>query len=228
MKPNGQDEAFSGYGGIEDPDLHCRVTAGDGWTLSREVWLPGVADFPQSRLEPGTPNCVLVSLARVLLYHAGHGYAHIPMSPEEIYPNIRAMAVRHGYDPGRSGLFYDLFVYTPFAIGPMASEAWLLFGYPRGNGRSRYLRRLHHLRNSLDNSRPALLNLSFGDYPSHTITVTGYRTYIRSGSRPRWYLRVFDGWCQHVRYLDWGKACRVPSSVTLVLPPDLPAVPDSR
>ena len=219
MKPNGQNEAFSGYGGIENPDLHCRVTAGDGWEMERDVVIPEVDGFSQNQLESGAPNCVPVSLTRVLQAFARKGYVRVPLPPEEIYPHVRRVAVRHGYDPRKHGLFYDLFVYTPFSIGRMAAEAWQAFGYEHGSGKNRYVGRLRHIRAHLDMGMPVLLNLAFGDYPSHTLTVTGYRVYVRAGRRYRVYLRVFDGWSPETRYIDWTGARRIPSSVTLILPP---------
>lgn len=219
MKPNGQDEAFSGYGGIEDPDLHCRATAGEGWVLARDVVLPTVDGFSQNRLEAGAPNCVPISLTRVLQSFSKRGYDRIPSEPEDIYPVIRRVTVRYGYDPVKSGLLRDLFVYTPFSIGRMATEVWQEFGYGRGEGKNRYVGKLRHLLHQLDNNMPALLNLAFGDYPSHTLTVAGYRIYSHPDKRSRVYLRVYDGWSPKPRYIDWTRVRWVPSSVTIIRPP---------
>lgn len=219
MKPNGQNESFSGYGGIENPALHCRAETGLEWPLTADHWLRAVDGFAQHTLDPGAPNCVLVSITRVLAYYASQGWSRIPLEPERIYSVVREIGVRHGYDPGKSGLLRDLFVYTPFVIDDIATEAWQAFGYNAGRSRNRYLRKLEAIRQDIDAGNPLLMSLAFGDYPSHTVTVTGYRIYTLPGHRPRHYIRIFDGWRTKDRYVFWEKAQAVPSNLTRFFPP---------
>lgn len=219
MKQNGQHEAFSGYGGIEDPELHCLAETGKAWSLTANRWLREVDGFAQNALDPGAPNCVLVSITRVLSYYAGKGWAKIPLEPEQIYPVVREIGIRHGYDPKKSGLLRDLFVYTPFVIDDMVTEAWQTYGYVTGRGKNRYFRQLDTIRHDIDAGNPLLMSMSFGDYPSHTVTVTGYSTYEHLGCRPRHYIRIFDGWSSQVRHVFWERLRSIPKNVTRFLPP---------
>lgn len=219
MKANGQDEAFTGYGGIEDPDLHCRAETGLEWALTADSWLRSVDGFSQQSLDPGAPNCVLVSVTRVLASYASRGWTRIPLATEQIYPVVREIGIRHGYDPSKSGLLRDLFVYTPFAIDNIVTEAWQAFGYPAGRGRNRYLRKLDIIRQDIDAGNPLLMSLAYGDYPSHTVTVTGCRTYSHPGRHSRHYIRIYDGWSTNARHVFWEKARTVPANITRFFPP---------
>ena len=219
MKQNGQHEAFTGYGGIENPELHCLAETGVSWSLAAENWLRAVDGFPQHALEPGAPNCVLVSITRVLGYYAKQGWAKIPPDPEQIYPEVLKIGIRHGYDPKKSGLLRDLFVYTPFTIDDIVTEAWRAFGYAAGRGKNQYIRIFDTIRQDIGLGNPTLLSLAFGDYPNHTVTVTGYSIYERQGQRPRRYVRIYDGWSSQVRHVFWDKARSVPANITRFLPP---------
>ena len=230
----GWNRLVGGYAGIADPARHLAQSDAQGWRLVASCALPAVEAFSQAQLEPGVPNCTLVSIVRCLLYLKHHGPA-----PETeraaLYEQVRRVGIRHGYAPDKTGWFHDLFVYSPFVIARMVTESAGAFAaetaadfataeaaaefttearLPAIRGRSRYVRRFATIRREVDAGRPVLLNLSFGDYPGHTVTITGYCIYRSVRGRKRVFLRTVDGWSDRPSYIDWHRAKRQPSSVT--------------
>jgi hypothetical protein len=221
-KPNGQDVNFSGYGGIEDLAAYLSIEYGPGWSVLSSMTIPDIDPFTQDILEPGAPNCTLVSITRVMKYHREHGFQKIASELDDIYEVVRDVGVSHGYDPGKSGILRDLFVYTPFEIDNMVHETWKRFQYLGGYGRNAYFLKWKTIMKQLGLGHPLLMNIAFGDYKGHTVTVTGYAAYVRKGSFAKRFVQVFDGWSSSIRYLDWKKLGLIPASITKIIPP----VPD--
>jgi hypothetical protein len=68
---------------------------------------------------------------------------------------------------------------------------------------------------------PLLMNIAFGDYKGHTVTVTGYAAYARKGDPTKRFVQVYDGWGMSIRYIDWKKLGVIPASITKIIPPVL-------
>lgn len=216
---NGQDKMFEGYGGIEDITRYIAAKYGSGWTETRTSAVFGIGGFTQSRLEKDANNCTLASITRVMKYYADRGYDNIPSNIEDIYEAVRRIGVKHGYDPKKTGLLRDLFIYTPWEIDNMVRETWREFGYSDGGGNNSYFEKLKTIKKNIDNSTPLLLNLTFGDYPGHTVSVTGYKVFSKKGEGDLNFIQIYDGWSETVRYIDWKGLGMIPASVTTILPP---------
>jgi hypothetical protein len=221
MKLNGQDEYFSGYGGIEDLEAYLSFEYGPGWSVLSSLGIPDIDSFTQDLLEPGVPNCTLVSITRVMKYYREHGCLQIPSNLDAIYGVVREVGVKHGYDPGKSGILRDLFVYTPFGIDNIVRETWKRFQYPGGDGRNMYFLKWEIIMEQVGLGHPLLMNIAFGDYKGHTVTVTGYAAYARKGDPTKWFVQVYDGWGMSIRYIDWKKLGVIPASITKIIPPVL-------
>lgn len=228
----GQAVGFTGYGGIEDPDLYMKSRYGDDMRCIRELTLPDVPRFSQAELEPGVPNCVLAAILRVVVRMRLELHAETISIPgrskwvfsdrmlqreslQLMYPGIRAIAVKHGYDPAGKGMLYDLVRYPPWCIGRMLEEALQKNGYAAARARNRYWFKRRILKREFMQSRLVLMNLAFGDYPSHTVTACGLREYAAAvGTRTRVLVEICDGWSDQVRYLDLDRLTLVLWSVT--------------
>jgi hypothetical protein len=221
LKQNGQDRGFSGYGGIEDPTTYVSYEYGSGWIESKAASISGIENFTQAQLEKNANNCTLASIARIMKYYSDMGYTSIPSDINEIYKKIREIGVEHGYNPIKTGLWRDLFIYTPWEIDNMVKDAWKAFGYPKGSGNNDYFGKLETIKSYVDNSNPLLLNIVSGDYPGHTVTVIGYKTYSQKGERDINLIQIYDGWEDRIRYIDWEKFGGGPttSNLTKILPP---------
>ncbi len=220
MKENGQAEQFSGYGGIEDLMLYMRAEYGSQWLLQAEAVLDGISGFVQNLLEAGAPNCTLASITRVMKYYRERQYKGIPEDLHDIYRIVRKIGVIHGYDPHKCGIIRDVFVYTPFEIDNMVRDAWDAFGYPEGTGDNDYFKKWSTIREQVDAGHPLLLSLTVGDYEGHTVTVAGYTVFTDEDGGEKRFIRIFDGWSETVRFIDWARMKIIPASITKIIPPE--------
>lgn len=100
---------------------------------------------------------------------------------------INAMARRCLYFPGRG---------TPVAT---MGILWRLMGY---RVRASFVLRFSRMERELKAGRPFILNLAWGDYPAHTVTVIGYQKW-QVGGKELPFLIVADGWSASDRYIDF-------------------------
>lgn len=219
MSQTGQNEAFKGYGGIEDPVKYINAEYGPGWSLSKSSSVYGLEDFTLDVLEAKANNCTLGAITRIMKHYSEKGYTLIPNNINEIYKTVRQIGVRHGYDPFETSLFRDLFVYTPWDIDNIVRDVWLAFGYPHVLSWNAYFDKLACLIRNTDNQLPSLLNITFGDYPGHTVTVFGYRLFSKAHEFDKPFVEIYDGWSSSTRFIDWNRFGLTPANVTTINPP---------
>jgi len=219
VKQNGQDKNFNGYGGIEDLEKYIVFEYGTGWELKKSKFIHGVPNFKQSSLGPDDNNCTLAAITRIMKYYSEQGLKKIPNDVSVIYGIVREIGVRHGYDPDKSGLLRDLFVYTPFEIKTMVRDAWNSFGYAKSRSQNVYLNKIKTIRDNIDDMNPVLLNIAGGDYKGHTVSVVGYRIFgsSREASSDKVFVMVIDGWSETKRFIDWGKFGNTLANVTKII-----------
>lgn len=223
MPAPGQAAGFSGYGGIEDPDLYMAARYGHVMKCVHVIRLPWIPHYEQAQFEPHAPNCVLVAVTRILDGYRTEGYDRVSPDPAEIYPIVRQIGVRYGYNPEKSGFWHDLFVYPPWSVGRIERDAWRAYGYSKTRAGNRYLFKKQIILAQLKKSRPILFNLSIGDYPGHTLTVIGMRVYQNQSYLRKLYLwEVVDGWSDKIRFIDASRLFWIPASVTILSRLDRP------
>ncbi|NLY09532.1 MAG: hypothetical protein GXZ11_06505 [Tissierellia bacterium] len=61
----------------------------------------------------------------------------------------------------------------------------------------------NEMKRELDAGYPFIMNLAWGDYPAHTITIIGYQIW-EIGFRKVKVLVVADGWSNRIRYIDYN------------------------
>ena len=220
LKENGQHHDFRGYGGIENLEKYISCEYGAEWEQKISKSIDGIPDFKQTSFGPENQNnCTLASIARIMKYYSDSGFRQIPENIEEIYGVVREIGIKHGYNPGKSGLIRDIFIYTPFEIKTMVRETWSRFGYSRSRSINKYYRKFKIIKDSIDDKNPVLLNVTAGDYKGHTVTVTGYRIFGNSYQcqSDKIFVRVYDGWSENKRYIDWSKFGNTLASVTKLI-----------
>lgn len=221
LKENGQHKNFNGYGGIEDLARYVNSEYGSGRTESSAATIAEVESFIQAEFEKDSNNCVLTSITRVMKYYNCIGYKKIPSDVFEIYKTVQNIGIKYGYDPKKTEIIRDLFVYTPWSIDNMVKDAWKAFGYMNGDGCNGYFDKFKIIKNNIDDSAPLLLNIAFGDYKNHTVSVIGYKVYSKEGEKDKVFIQIYDGWSSTERYIDWTKMGSSPASVTSILPPSI-------
>ena len=216
---NSRFERIKGYGGIEDPQEYINSKYGSGWAELHTASIAEIKSFTQAELRNDANNCALASITRIMKYYSDKGYNNIPSDINTIYENVREIGVNHGYDPKKAGIMRDLFVYTPWGMGNMVKDTWKGFGYFKGGGRNIYFRRLDTIKRNIDNFNPLLLNIAFGYYRNHTVSVIGYKIFSKKGKRNKIFIQIYDGWSRTKRYIDWVRFRKTPASLTVCIMP---------
>jgi hypothetical protein len=206
---DGQVLGFTGGGGIEDPLIYVNDRYDEGWTeiTNPNSSISGMQNFTQDLLEPEANNCTLAAITRVMKYYSDKGYSNIPSDINEIYIKVKGIGEKHGYDPKKTGIIRDLFIYTPFEIDEMTKDTWEAFGYTNATPDNKYgvfVDQLDVIKENINNADPLLLSIPGGDdYSGHTVTAIGYKEYHKEGEDSKFLIEVYDGWSQNVRYVDW-------------------------
>lgn len=200
----GQLDGFHGYGGIADPDLYVSGVCGAGMKLVREVRVPEVPSFTMNEFEASAPNCVPTAVTRIAAWLLGYPADACTDAEKKLYERIRGIACLHGYDPGGKGLWYELVRYPPWCIDNILQQALRSCAGPTVRAKSRYLFLRAQIADRLARcGRPMLLNIAFGDYPGHTVTLVGFREYRdASARRTRLLAEVRDGWRPDALWID--------------------------
>ncbi len=220
LKQNGQHKNFNGYGGIEAIEKYVAFEFGTGWEQKKSKNIEGILNFKQTIFgSDDQNNCTLASITRIMKYYSDQGLQEIPSDINELYGIVREIGVKHGYNPAKSGLLRDLFIYTPFEIKTMVRDTWERFGYLRSKSKNIYFKKLKAIINSVDDMNPVLLNIAGGDYKGHTVTVTGYRVFGNSREQrdDRTFVQIYDGWSEDMRYIDWRRFGATLANVTRII-----------
>ncbi|MDR0812600.1 MAG: C39 family peptidase [Oscillospiraceae bacterium] len=196
------------YAGIFDTNAYVNDRYGDGWTLNSKKIISGVPSFTMSSFEAGVGNCPVVSVVRLLAYYrSANGKSKIPSNNKDLYNDVRDIAIKYGYsteDKDNNG--HEDGSVGPTKINNVIIDALKKYGYS-GKVTSNYLNSngIYDFVSEIDAGRPVLLNITFGDYSDHTVTVIGYEIYTdNTGALKHSFLKVWDGWSSETRYIDYN------------------------
>lgn len=188
----------NGYGSIYNSSLFVNDKYGKGWTGSKWGNLQeNMPTFLMKDLEYGAGNCTLTAITRVFRYQRiKQGLSgKITGDFYTTYQDVRNIAVKYGFDPN-SGT-------NPTRIDDIINDLAKKYGL-NGGGSNTYLWDFSTFTKEIDAGRPVLLNISFGYYADHTVTVVGYSEFKR-GNEIRRFLKVYDGWTTSDRYIDYSQ-----------------------
>lgn len=211
----GQNAMFTGYAGIEDLRQYVSSVYGAAYQTKESVFLERVNDFPQSTFEKSANNCTLTSLTRMLLFFREYYFPTVPANAQAIYKAARRVFIDYGYDPIKVQSLKNHLQYGPWNIDNMCRDVLRSFGYAKPVVKNHYFAKKSYIVNEIRKRKPVLLNISFGDYGNHTISVVGIEVFQKDGSADRLFLAVYDGWTRRLRYLDWSEFGLTPASVTV-------------
>jgi hypothetical protein len=193
---SGQVDGYAVDSGVYN---YVNARYGTGYSLqtSKVVSSAGSA-LLMSSFTNNSNHCVITALTYVFDYHRrNNGKTAIPSNIQTLFNDIKTVATANGYTPTGGT--------PPTKIDNIIKDVWTKYGYS-GTGSSVYVFSESTFKTEIDNNRPALLNISFGYYGNHTVTMIGYLVYSKStflGSTERFFMRVNDGWTTSVRYIDY-------------------------
>ncbi len=189
----GQVEGYAVNSNVYD---YVNSRYGKGWSIksTKTVKSSGSA-LLMNNFRPGVGCCTITSLTYVFDYHRRNSSkSKIPSNINTLFNDIEAIAVNHGYNKKTGGT-------NPLKINNIINDTWKKYGYS-GTGQSLYVFSKSDFTKEVDNNRPALLNISFGYYGNHTVSLVGYRIYSK-GSSERLFLQVYDNWTTSQRFIDY-------------------------
>ena len=152
----------------------------------------------------GDKDCLIVAIATVIKFHSKSGMNLLPENYSEIYEVVKNSAKRlKAYPlPLIGGT-------TPFLADNVVRKTLKYFGIKNYSSRNYYgfnwkssKRKIKIMIEELNNENPFILNISYGDYGRHTVTVIGYRVYKDKEENDFLFLELADGWVGKSRYLD--------------------------
>jgi len=185
----------SGFGGIKDCEVYLKELCGTDPKLVKEQILPVEMDSNlQMSGRKDAENCSVAAVARVSEYWSSRQQVKFPHYLADTYQVAEILAASKYRYTAKKGL-------SQFRISPLLHEV------AHRNGINLDCR-LHilwnykkHIEGELDAGRPVILNIAFGYYHNHSITVAGYRVY-ECGGRKYTMLCTADGWSEGARYID--------------------------
>ena len=148
-----------------------------------------------NELEGGVKNCSTAAITRVFAYYRGLGVKRIP-DDAQLYREIKKAAQARGYT-GRRGTGFT-------KIDDIINDMLVSYGLS-GKAKSIYIWDFNTVKKEIDSNKPLILNIAFGKYADHTVTVVGYREFKEKRKRRVRILRIYDGWSRGVSELGFNK-----------------------
>ena len=184
--------------GITNPLAYLKSRYGGTWTVKEEKILAVTAYLQEGFSSTDINNCVLSSVTTVLNYYRSNkGYSKIPSNVYTIYSDVKAIAIKHGYNPStENGV-------DPFKINNIVTDSFAKYGYSV-SGNSDYVLTFGTFKGEIDNNRPVLFSNMHGYYTNHNFVVRGYRIYESGIISTKNLLRVNDNWTTSERWYDYS------------------------
>lgn len=183
------------------PDESCfNARLGGKWQLVREVnLLANDRPLLMNDFRPGIGCCTITALTTVFRHLRQQAEpSPIPDDTRNLFDQVESIAARHGYRPKRGRT-------NPLRIGSIVRHLFHLYQLQGQAGSTLFLS-ARQISRELDAGRPVLMNLAFGHYHRHTVTVVGYQLWQDSTRqtkhRQRHLWQVHDGWSEAVRFID--------------------------
>lgn len=155
-------------------------------TLEQKAHLE-IPRYLQNEFSEERNNCSLVCITRILEYHLG-------WNRKDIYEDVKHFALQFGFRPD-----YGTFPTKIDNIAKAFYEKYRLKGTCRGIYMGNFYR---PLQSEIDCNRPLMMNIGWGYYRDHSLTVSGYQIYEWKGMKIKM-IEVVDGWSCDSRYLDY-------------------------
>lgn len=152
-------------------------------------------NFTQTDFKNQRNNCTLTSILRVLMYNIDK-FQVLPESKEVLYEDI--------YKSGKKYFFNEAFGTMPIMISNIVKDVFKEYKV-KGKVKGHYLGNFYRpIKSELDNRRPLIMNIVFGAYKKHSITISGYIILNYRGMKIK-ILEVVDNWSSQKRFLDYTR-----------------------
>lgn len=141
--------------------------------------------------------CSKVAITRVLHYYSKK-YNKIDSNIKNIYKTVRSLDCKDGTDP--------------WYIDDIARNALKKYGYKNSTSWNVYAWAFKsEVKKEIDNNHPVILNIARGYYGDHTVTVIGYKIFVRKKktglvtvTKKYPMIAIYDGWDDRIMYIDYN------------------------
>lgn len=163
-------------------------------------------DFLQSDFEDGKYNCTLVSILRVLMNGIDR-FETVPESKEALYQDIKKAASKYHFDEIKGTM--------PLMISKIIKNVASEYGLDL-KSKGHYLGNFYNpIKREIDKNRPLIMNIGFGEYGSHSVTISGYMTLKFKGMKIH-ILEIYDNWTKSKRFIDYSHLAHSLTSLNAV------------
>lgn len=151
-------------------------------------------NFIQDDFEYDVKNCSLVSITRLIKFYSREN-EKLPKDELEIYRSVFNIAkgYKFSYESGTS----------PLVIDDIIRDYFNFYGV-EVKSKGHYLGNFYNpVKKEIDKRHPLIMNIAFGKYQGHTVTVSGYKIFKFKNMKIK-FIELFDGWSKNVSYLDYN------------------------
>ncbi|MBL7574714.1 Peptidase_C39 like family protein [Peptoniphilus asaccharolyticus DSM 20463] len=149
-------------------------------------------NFLQNEFKQPNKNCSIVSITRVISYYQDY-FSNI--SEQEIFDQVFTIAKSYG--------FSDAIGTLPVKIDDIMKDYFRFYGI-KIKAKGKYFSNFYNpVKSEIDKGRPLLMNIAFGEYHNHTVTITGYKIFKFKGMNIK-FIEVIDGWRKTKTYIDYN------------------------
>lgn len=161
--------------------------------LKEEKSLP-MDNFIQNEFPNSEKNCSLVSITRLIKYYS-NPYNNIPSDNLDIFLSVYDISLEYGFN--------NITGTHPTKIDNIISDYFKSINI-KTRAKGHYFSNFYSpLKKEIDNNRPLIMNIAFGEYNNHSVTVTGYKIYKFKNMNIN-FIEVYDGWKKTHSYIDYN------------------------
>lgn len=156
-------------------------------------------------------DCTLVAISTTIeLFFKLYNFS-IDLNYDEIYERIVEIAKKKKAYPipfrgGTFPLLADNIINSFFkSLDFYKFKSKNIYIFSNSFSKSNFRNKLNIVLKNLINLKPSIINISFGDYKNHSVTLLGYRLYLDNSNKEYYFLEIFDGWSNTVKFIDLNK-----------------------
>lgn len=173
--------------------------------LLREEKSLNLDNFIQNNFSYSDKNCSLVAITRLIKYYSNI-YPNLKSDNIDIFNEVYTIALEYGF---------DMIVGThPTKIDNILKDYFEKQNI-KVKSKGHYFGNFYNpLKREIDLNRPLIMNIAFGDYNNHSISVTGYKIYNYKNMNIK-FIEVYDGWKKTHSYIDYNIFCHSIGSINV-------------
>lgn len=151
-------------------------------------------NFIQNDFSNQNRNCSLVAITRIIKYYT-NTIDILPKNEQEIFNQVFNIAKSYGFN--------DITGTFPTKIDNIIKDYFDNYNI-KVIAKGHYFPNFYNpLKSEIDNNRPLIMNIAFGKYSNHSVTVSGYKIFKYKNMKIK-FIELYDGWTRKHSYIDYN------------------------